>query len=79
MEKLKRLQKKLTAAGFDAKFITVYNYKGTGEDVQALRIDTNYEGPYPTRETFAAIDSIRNICKNHATECRGYYSGVFVY
>lgn len=79
MEKLKRLQKKLIASGYDAEFITVYNRNGSGLDVPALRIDTDYEGQYPTKETYTAINEIRRICKNHATECRGFYTAVFVY
>lgn len=79
MEKLKRLQKKLSASGYDAEFITVYNRNGEGEDVPALRIDTDYEGQYPTKETYADISNIRNICKNHVTECRGFYTAVFIY
>lgn len=38
MEKLKRLQKKLSASGYNAEFITVYNRNGSGENVPALRI-----------------------------------------
>ncbi len=44
MEKLKRLQKKLSGCGYDAELITVYNRNG--EDVPALRINTDYEGQY---------------------------------
>ena len=79
MEKLKRLQKKLAVQGYSAELITVYNRNGSGEDVPALRIDTNYEGQYPPQETYTAINEIRKLCKNHATECRGFYTAVFVY
>lgn len=79
MEKLKRLQKRLASAGYDAELITVYNVKGTGIDVPALRVNTDYEGAYPTRETYSNISTIKSIAKNHRTECRGYYTAVFIY
>lgn len=75
MEKLKRLQKKLSASGYNAEFITVYNCNGSGENVPALRIITDYEGQYPPKETYAAISDI----KNHVTECRGFYTAIFIY
>lgn len=77
MEKLKRLQKKLSGCGYDAELITVYNRNG--EDVPALRINTDYEGQYPTKETHTKINEIRKLCKNHVTECRGFYTAVFIY
>ena len=79
MEKLKRLQKKLSASGYNAEFITVYNRKGSGENVPALRISTDYEGQYPPKETYAAISDIKKLCKNHVTECRGFYTAIFIY
>ena len=79
MEKLKRLQKKLIESGYNAEFITVYNRNGFGEDVPALRINTDYEGQYPPKETYTAINEIRKLCKNHVTECRGFYTAVFIY
>lgn len=72
MEKLKRLQKKLSASGYNAEFITVYNRNGSGENVPALRIITDYKGQYPPKETYAAISDIKKLCKNHVTECRGF-------
>lgn len=78
MEKLKRLQKKLIASGYNAEFITVYNHNGFGEDVPALRINTDYDGQYPPKETYTAINEIRKLCKNHVTECRGFYTAVFI-
>jgi hypothetical protein len=79
MEKLKRLQKKLSASGYNAEFITVYNRNGSGENVPALRIITDYEGQYPPKETYAAISDIKKLCKNHVTECRGFYTAIFIY
>lgn len=79
MEKLKRLQKKLAAQGYSAEFITVYNCAKTGADVPALRVDTDYIGAYPPKETYEKINGIRKICKNHAVECRGFYTAVIIY
>ena len=79
MNKLKRLQRKLYTAGYNAEFITVYNAKGDGIDVPALRINTDYDGPYPSKETFTIINEIRKLCKNHITECRGFYTAIFIY
>ena len=79
MDKLKKLQKKLSAYGYDSELITVYNRKGNGVDVPALRINTDYEGQYPPKETYAAINDIKKLCKNHVTECRGFYTAVFIY
>ena len=79
MEKLKRLQKKLSASGYNAEFITVYNRNGSGENVPALRISTDYEGQYPPKETYTAISDIKKLCKNHVTECRGFYTAIFIY
>lgn len=79
MEKLKKLQKELNTHGYDAEVVTVYNRGGSHKDVPALRIDTDYFGQYPPKEVFTNINEIRKICKNHVTECRGFYTAVFVY
>ena len=76
---LKRIQKKLENAGYVTDLITVYNINGNGNSAPALRVNTDYEGPYPTKEVFNSIEAIKKIAKKHRTECRGYYTAVFIY
>lgn len=79
METLKSLQKKFKNAGYVADFITVHNVGGTGADVPALKINTEYDGPYPTEAVFGDVAMIRKIAKNHRTECRGHYTAILIY
>lgn len=40
----------------------------------------NYNGPYPTRETWQTIETVRRICKryNVALDMRGYYQATYI-
>lgn len=46
-----------------------------------IMVDTNYEGLYPTRETFRKINMIENKCKRFkkiTTKTRGHYTAVLI-
>lgn len=76
MSRLERLKKKLTTAGFTVENITLRNGDHT---YPALSVDTNYDGPYPTAETFRQHREIEKICgKRFDTESRGYHTAVFI-
>lgn len=76
MKKLQRLKSRSQAAGLDVSDIML-NIQG--EAVPGLRIDTDYEGPYPPKETFQKLEAVRKIAKGHNIEKRGYYVSVFVW
>lgn len=76
MARLETLKKKLIAAGFTVKNITLRSGEHT---YPALSVDTNYDGPYPTTETLRQHREIEKICGKHFdTESRGYRTAVFI-
>lgn len=75
--KLETVKKKLQAAGLEVADI-VLNIKGT--EVQGLKVNTDYSGPYPTKETFQKLEAVRKVAKKgYKIEPRGYYTAVFIY
>lgn len=50
---------------------------------KAIKIDTNYDGLYPGKEQFDALEKIRKyISRNHlgvTVEPRGHYTAIFIY
>ena len=51
-----------------------YNYQG-------VMVDTEYEGPYPSKETMQTIRKIEkkvDRSRNYLCETRGFYSGVLI-
>lgn len=75
--KLETIKKKLQAAGLEVTDI-VLNIKGA--EAQGLKVNTDYGGPYPTKETFQKLETVRKIVKNgYKVEPRGYYTAVFIY
>lgn len=75
--KLETVKKKLQDAGLEVADI-VLNIKGA--EVQGLKVNTDYNGPYPTKETFQKLETVRKIARNsYKVEPRGYYTAVFIY
>lgn len=75
--KLKTIKKKLQDAGLEVADIAL-NIKGA--EVQGLKVNTDYSGPYPTKETFQKLETVRKVVKNgYKVEPRGYYTAVFIY
>lgn len=76
MRNLNTLKNKLAKAGFSVENIMLRNGEHT---YPALSVDTNYDGPYPTAETFRQHREIEKICgKWFATESRGYHTAVYI-
>ena len=79
MTKLDRLFLRLEKDGFTPEKHTLYNINGTGINAPVLVVNTDYEGVYPTKNTFNKLNMIRNICKNRfQVQPRGYYTAVFI-
>ena len=76
MKKLQKLQAKLQAAGLEVAGI-VLNIDGA--EVPALSVNTDYDGPYPPRETFQKLETVRKMSRGYTVEPRGHYVSVFVY
>lgn len=76
MIKLETIYKNLINSGIKARYDFL---GGCAEPKKIIIVDCNYEGPYPTKETFTIIDQARKIARDHKTEPRGYYSALFIY
>lgn len=74
--KLDTIYKKIIAAGLIATYKTVIS---EGIEKKVICVDTNYNGAYPTKESFEKIEAARKIAKGHKTETRGYYTALFIY
>lgn len=71
----KNLIKALEEQGFEFKNITMTSGKN------GVMVDTNYDGPYPPKETYEKIKDIENIVKRYKqykTQTRGFYTAVLV-
>ncbi len=73
--KLETVKKNLEKSGI----ICTYKMLCGDTPKKILCCVTNYSGPYPTKETFNKIEFIRKTAKGNKTECRGYYTAVFIY
>jgi len=70
------LAKWLRANSYTFKPVTM-----TGKEAKkAIMIDTNYDGPYPSRETYSKHDAIKKRLKrlNLTAEQRGFYTALLV-
>lgn len=70
------LTKWLHANGYNFKPVTM-----TGrESKKAIMIDTDYNGPYPSKETYIKHDEIKKRLKrlNLIAEQRGFYTALLV-
>ena len=71
----KSILKSLQGAGYIAEKIKLVNPERCG-----VKIDTDYSGPYPSREQFDTLHEIRRkYSKKHIVEPRGHYSAIFIY
>lgn len=74
---LDRLETRINAAGITTR----RNYISTDRGpVPVLIAEHDYTGPYPTRETWQTIETVRRICKryNVALDMRGYYQATYI-
>lgn len=70
----KRIIKNLNNEGYKAKPETLT------DGSYIVVIDSNYDGAYPTKETFNILNDIRRKYeKHHKVEARGYYTAIFIY
>lgn len=76
MIKLETIMKKLEIAGIKAKYDFL---GGCDEPKKIIVVDCNYNGPYPTKETFCTIEKCRKIARGHKTQTRGHYTALFIY
>ena len=75
--KLETIKKRLQAVGLEVADIAL-NIKGA--EVQGLKVNTDYSGPYPTKETYQKLETVRKIVRNgYRVEPRGYYTAIFIY
>lgn len=78
----KAIEKALQRAGLEYKIVQLYKTDSNSpETVQALCVSHNYEGLYPTQETWIKIYQVRRIAaKYHLRhETRGYYTATLIY
>ena len=80
MTKLQRLKARLIAAGLTVDNVRLQN---VGPErvpiIDALKVDTNYYGPYPPAETFEKVATVRKICgKRFFIRTGGSYTGVII-
>ena len=76
------IEKALRAAGLEYKPVSVWATDSTNpEKIPAIMVYHNYEGPYPTSETWDKIYQVRRIAARHRLnyETRGYYSATLLY
>ena len=80
MTKLKRLKARLIAAGLNVDEIQLQNVGPERVPIMdALKVDTNYLGPYPPAETFEKVATVRKICgKRFFVRAGGSYTGVII-
>lgn len=76
MLKLETVLKKLRSEGIKAEFAYL---SGENEPIKIIRVDCDYFGPYPPKETFDIIKTARRIAKGRKTETRGHYTALFIY
>mgnify|MGYP005841892959 CR=1 FL=1 len=76
MKKLQTLKGKLQAAGLEVSEILL---NIDGKPTKGLKINTDYEGPYPPQETFEKLETARRIAKGWHVEKRGHYVAVFIW
>lgn len=76
------IEKALRAAGLEYKPVRIYKTdSSSGETIPAIMVYHNYEGPYPTRETWLKIYDVKRIAARHhlRRETRGYYTATLIY
>lgn len=77
---MKKLKKWLDDQGFTVKQTVLHN---GGLKKDCLCVDNEYEGPYPGKEQFDALQKIRNhvnrFYRNLTVEQRGHYTSIFIY
>ena len=73
IKRINYLVNRLNKKGFKAEKIHLI-----GRD--AVKIDTNYEGPYPSKIQFDTLDYIRRTYgTKYTVEQRGHYTAIFIY
>lgn len=74
---MKNIEKWLLKNGYRVDKIELIGHK------KALKIDIGYEGLYPGKEQFDALEKIRKyVSCNHPSmtvEPRGHYTSIFIY
>lgn len=74
---MKNIEKWLLKNGYKVNKIELVGRK------QALKVDTNYDGPYPSKSQFDALETIRQHVSQHysgmTVEPRGHYTAIFIY
>ena len=80
MTKLHRLKARLIAAGLAVDDVRLQNVGPERVPIMdALKVDTNYLGPYPPAETFEKVATVRKICgRRFSIYVGGSYTGVIV-
>lgn len=78
---LDRIAARLMAVGIQTDSGAIY--RSTADDAEPVPVliaRHNYNGPYPTRETWQTIETVRRICKryNVALDMRGYYQATYI-
>lgn len=70
----RKIINKLTLEGYKVKPETLT------DGSYIVVIDSNYDGAYPTKETFNILNDIRRKYeKHHRIEPRGHYTAIFIY
>lgn len=80
MTKLQRLKARLIAAGLAVDDVRLQNVGPERVPIMdALKVDTNYFGPYPPAETFEKVATVRKICgRRFSIHAGGSYTGVII-
>ena len=71
----------LTRKGFLARKVTVYNcFEECGTDVPGIMVSHNYNGPYPSAETWTTFYSVKKLASAAGFHCeeRGYYTATLI-
>lgn len=75
------LRRRLEAKGLDARLITLHNVDGSGKTAPGIMVYHDYNGPYPTRETFDAHNAAVAAATRNGfrSEQRGHYSATLIW
>lgn len=75
------LRRKLEAKGLDARLVTLHNIDGTGKTSPGIMVYHDYDGPYPTRETFDQHNTATAAADRNGfrSEQRGHYTATLIW
>lgn len=75
---LENMYRRLQAAGYTVKHIEL---DFSGPVGPAISVDTNYDGPYPTKETNRLHAELERIVRKNHLHCepRGYWTAMYIW